>query len=228
MTRTLTTHSPADVTEGVTLHAFETGYRHVDSARAYRNEAPCAEAIRKCGLKRSDIFFTSKVPPRALGYENTQKTINDTFKETGLDYVDLYLIHAPYGGREARLGAWKALVEAQKAGKIRSLGVSNYGVHHLDELEEYIKQTESRDGKGAGGTIDVGQWEVHPWLTRPDIVSWCQKRNVVVEAYCPVVRGKRFDEPILKQLAKKHAKTPAQILLRWSLQKVSGLRVVRG
>lgn len=103
------TFRPADVTEDVTLHAFKTGYRHaslglesisivspltscqVDSARAYRNEAPCAEAIRKSGLKRSDIFFTSKVPPKSLGYEETQKAIDATFKETGIDYVDLYL-----------------------------------------------------------------------------------------------------------------------------------------
>jgi diketogulonate reductase-like aldo/keto reductase len=131
-----------------------------------------------------------------------------------------YLIHAPYGGKEARNGAWKALVEAQQAGKIRSIGVSNYGVHHLDELEAYIKQLEADQGQGKGGEISVGQWELHPWLARPDIVSWCQKRRVVIEAYCPLVRGERFDEPILQQMAKKYDKTPAQILIRWSLQKV--------
>ena len=130
------------------------------------------------------------------------------------------MIHAPYGGREARNGTWKALVEAQQAGKIKSLGVSNYGVHHLDELEAYIKQLESEHGKGKGGEISVGQWELHPWLTRPDIVEWCQKRGVVIEAYCPLVRGERFNEPILQQIAKKLEKTPAQVLLRWSLQKV--------
>ena len=113
------------------------------------------------------------------------------------------------------------MVEAQQAGKIRSLGVSNYGVHHLDELEAYIKELESERGQGKGGEISVGQWELHPWLTRGDIVDWCQKRNVVIEAYCPLVRGQRFDEPVLQQLAKKHVKTPAQILIRWSLQKVS-------
>ena len=113
------------------------------------------------------------------------------------------------------------MVEAQQAGKIRSLGVSNYGVHHLDELEAYIKQLEAEHGQGKGGEISVGQWELHPWLPRPDIVGWCQERGVVIEAYCPLVRGERFDEPILQQLAKKHQKTPAQILIRWSLQKVS-------
>lgn len=131
------------------------------------------------------------------------------------------MIHAPYGGKEARNGAWKALVEAQQTGKIRSLGVSNYGVHHLDELEAYIKQLEVENGPGKGGEISVGQWELHPWLARPDIVDWCQKRGVVAEAYCPLVRGERFNELILQQMAKKYSKTPAQILIRWSLQKVN-------
>src|ERR1700733_12083644 len=94
------------------------------------------------------------------------------------------LIHAPYGGKEARLGTWRALVEAQKAGKVRSIGVSNYGVHHLEELDEYIKS-------GGGGEISVGQWEIHPWLPRRDIINWCRKNNVVVEAYSPLVQGTR-------------------------------------
>lgn len=111
-------------------------------------------------------------------------------------------------------------MEAQQAGKIRSIGVSNYGVHHLDELESYIKELEEVNGQGKGGEISVGQWELHPWLTRPDIVEWCQKRGVVIEAYCPIVRGQRFNEPILEPLVKKYGKTAAQVLIRWSLQKV--------
>ncbi|KAJ4504160.1 hypothetical protein HRR83_008594 [Exophiala dermatitidis] len=206
--------TPAAQCEEVTLHAFRTGYRHIDSARAYRNEQPCADAIRNSGLKREEIFFTSKVPPRAMGYEGAKKSIESSFIQTGLDYIDLYLIHSPYGGKEGRLGAWRALAEAQKAGKIRSIGVSNYGVHHLDELEEYIKTNPD-----VGGTIDVGQWELHPWLPRSDIVDWARKRNVVIEAYCPIVRGQRAEEPVLKRLSEKHGKTWAQILLRWSLQK---------
>ena len=133
------------------------------------------------------------------------------------------MIHAPYGGKEGRTGAWRALVEAQQAGKIRSLGVSNYGVHHLNELESFIKELESQNGKGKGGEISVGQWELHPWLTRPDIVGWCNERGVICEAYCPIVRGQRFDDPNMQQLAKKFGKTPAQILLRWSLQQVRHL-----
>ena len=124
------------------------------------------------------------------------------------------LIHAPYGGKTARNGSWRALVEAQKAGKVRSIGVSNYGIHHLEELEQYIKS-------GGGGEISVGQYEIHPWLNRDDIVEWLQARNIVVEAYCPLARANRFSEPLVQGIAKKYNKTPAQILVRWSLQKVS-------
>ncbi|RAL67191.1 hypothetical protein DID88_007968 [Monilinia fructigena] len=177
MTKLWVYQTPASQCEDLVTKAFDAGYRHVDSAAAYRNE------------------------------------------ETGLEYIDLMLIHSPYGGRAARKGAWKALVEAQEEGKIRSLGVSNYGVHHLDEMEAYIKELEEEMGKGRGGVIDVGQWELHPWLARPDIVSWCEKRGIIVEAYSPLVRGERHDSKLLVPLAKKYNKTSAQILLRWSLQK---------
>ncbi|KAI1975693.1 hypothetical protein LOZ51_001640 [Ophidiomyces ophidiicola] len=203
--------TPADITTSVALKALETGYRHIDSAKAYRNEAECAEAIKKSGLKREDIFFTTKVPWRSLGYDKTKESIDQSLKDAKVDYYDLILLHAPYGGKEAREGAWRALVEAQKAGKVRSIGVSNYGIHHLEELEEY--------NKAIGGKIDVGQYEIHPWVPRKDIVEWLRKRNVIVEAYSPLVRAKRMDKPVLLELAKKHNKSPAQILIRWSLQK---------
>lgn len=127
------------------------------------------------------------------------------------------LIHAPYGGKEARLGVWRALVEAQKAGKIRSLGVSNYGIEHLEELQAYI-------ASGGGGEISVGQYEIHPWCPREEIAQWLKKHNVVVEAYSPLVQATRMKEPVLQNLAKKHNKTPAQVLVRWSLQKVYYMR----
>jgi diketogulonate reductase-like aldo/keto reductase len=173
-------------------------------------------------VSRSDIFFTTKVFTREkpLGYQNTIDSLNAALEETKFDYLDLVLIHAPYGGPQARKESWKALVEYVEAGKVRSIGVSNYGVHHLEELEGFIKELEEeRGGKGKGGVISVGQWEVHPWLTRPDIVSWCRERGIVIEAYCPIVRGERFDDPKVQALAKKYGKSPAQVLLRWSLQK---------
>jgi len=129
------------------------------------------------------------------------------------------LIHAPYGGSAGRKGAWKALVEAVEEGKIRSIGVSNYGLHHLNELKTHIKELEDERGQGKGGVVSVGQWEIHPWLPRNDIVEWCQKNQVAVEAYSPLVRGERWGDKTLKKLAKQHGKTEAQILLRWSLQR---------
>ncbi|OCK77657.1 Aldo/keto reductase [Lepidopterella palustris CBS 459.81] len=209
---------PADVAEEVVNHAISVGYRHVDSAVGYRNEEPCAAAIRKSGVPRDQVFFTTKIPPRQLGYENAKKHIAATLQKTGFEYVDLYLIHAPYGGKTARVGAWRALVEAVEAGQVRSIGVSNYGVHHLEELEEYIKETEAREGKGKGGVLSVNQVELHPWLARKDIVAWCKARGVILEAYSPLVRTLKKDDPILVPLAKKHNKTTSQILLRWSLQ----------
>ena len=126
----------------------------------YRNEAPSASGIAQSKLDRSSVFFTSKVPPQSMSYEGARETIDATMKAVGskLDgYVDLFLLHSPYGGREGRLGAWKALVEAVNEGKIRSIGVSNYGVHHLQELEEYIKEVDAKEGKGKGGVLSVNQ-----------------------------------------------------------------------
>lgn len=129
------------------------------------------------------------------------------------------LLHAPYGGKEARLGSWKALVEAQNAGKTKSIGVSNYGIHHLDELEEYIKSS------GNGSKIDVGQYELHPWLDRSEIVEWLQQRNIIVQAYSPLAHGTRMKERLLTGLGEKYGKSPAQIMIRWGLQKVVPLPI---
>lgn len=213
--------TPADVVSEVVQHAIKVGYRHVDSAVAYRNEQPSAEGMKKSGIPREELFFTTKIPPKDMSYENSKQHIDNTLNITGFDYVDLYLLHSPYGGKENRLGAWKALVEGVQDGKIRSIGVSNYGVHHLDELEAWIKETEAREGKGRGGVISINQIELHPWLARPDIVNWCKQRGVLCEAYCPLVRATRNEDPLLKPLAEKYKKTPSQVLLRWSLQMVS-------
>lgn len=130
------------------------------------------------------------------------------------------LLHAPYGGSAARKAAWRGLVECVEAGQVRSLGVSNYGVHHLDELAQHIKELEA-ERPGSGGVLAVGQWEIHPWCARNDIAAWCRARGVVVEAYSPLVRGQRFGgaEPVLQKLADKYEVSEAQVLVRWSLQK---------
>ncbi|KAJ5094215.1 hypothetical protein N7456_010076 [Penicillium angulare] len=204
--------TPSEVTEKVTLKALELGYRHVDCAKVYDNEKESASAIRNSELDRSQIFYTSKIPRTCMGYEKAKQAIEESLAAANLGYIDLMLIHTPYGGKEGRLGAWRALVEAQKAGKIRSLGVSNYGIHHLEELEAYIQS-------GGGGEISVGQYEIHPWCPRDDIAGWLQKRNIIVEAYSPLVQATRMKESVLQNLARKHSKTPAQILVRWSVQK---------
>ncbi|KAL1862709.1 hypothetical protein VTK73DRAFT_6669 [Phialemonium thermophilum] len=212
--------TPPEETAKIVTHALKTGYRHIDSAVNYRNESGCGEALRAPGAPpRDQVFFTTKIP-RNSNYESAKAQVDKSLREAGVDYFDLILIHAPYGGPEARKGVWLALVEAVEAGKVRSIGISNYGVHHLAELEEYIAQLEKeRGGKGKGGVVSVGQWEIHPWCQRKDIVEWCQKRGVAIEAYSPLVRGQRFGEPSLKALASKHGKSEAQVLIRWSLQK---------
>jgi diketogulonate reductase-like aldo/keto reductase len=213
--------TPASTASDLVKHAVSVGYRHVDSAVAYRNEAPSAEGMKRTGVPRDQLFFTTKIPPREMGYKTAKRHIDTTLKETGFDYIDLYLLHSPYGGKENRLGAWKALVEGVEDNKIRSIGVSNYGVHHLNELEAYIKSTDEKGGKGKGGVLSVNQVELHPWLARKDIVDWCKARGVILQAYCPLVRAQKLKDPLLLPLAKKHNKTTSQILLRWSLQMVS-------
>ncbi|KAI1317570.1 2,5-diketo-D-gluconic acid reductase A [Xylariaceae sp. FL0255] len=214
--------TPPPETKVAVLEAFKAGYRHVDSAAAYRNEGGSGEAIRESGLPRSSIFFTSKIPTRSIrgGYEAVKEQIDLSVKTADVEYIDLMLLHAPYGGSANRKAAWKALVEAVEEGKVRSIGVSNYGVHHLDELEAHIKELEEeRGGKGKGGVISVGQYEIHPWCARNDVIEWFAKRNIACEAYSPVVQGTRWGNKTLIALAEKYGKTEAQILLRWSLQK---------
>ncbi|KAI1174112.1 2,5-diketo-D-gluconic acid reductase A [Nemania sp. FL0916] len=211
--------TPPEGTKEACLEAFKVGYRHIDSAGAYRNEAGVGDAVRASGLPRSEIFFTSKITPTNVkgGYKTTKAQVDESLKIAGVDYLDLLLLHAPYGGSAARKGAWKALVEAAEEGKVRSIGVSNYGVHHLDELEQHIAELKAE--RGNGGVISVGQYEIHPWCARNDIIDWFAKRQIACEAYSPVVQGARWGDKTLVKLAEKHGKTEAQILLRWSLQK---------
>lgn len=196
--------------------------RQIDSAAGYRNQGSSAAAIASSGIPRESIFFTTKVPgpEKRFDYDSIRRLVDTALEESKLTYIDLILIHWPHGeGPEGRKSAWRALVDAVEAGKVRSLGVSNYGVHHLNELEAYIKELEAERGPGNGGVISVGQWELHPWMTRPDIAQWCRDRNIAVEAYAPIVRGQRFTEPKVTALVDKYGKTPAQVLLRWSLQR---------
>ncbi|TFK79654.1 Aldo/keto reductase [Polyporus arcularius HHB13444] len=186
--------------------ALKHGYRHIDSARMYRNEAQVGEALRESGVPRDQVFITSKVDSGEHGFEKTLAAIDSSLKNFGFDYIDLMLLHSPLSGKERRLEAYKALIEARNKGKVRSIGVSNYGVKHLEEI------------KAAGlETPAVNQVELHPFCQQKDIVDYCAKHGIVIEAYCPLIRGKWNDTII--NVGKKYNKDPAQTLVRWSIQR---------
>ncbi|KAJ7703042.1 NADP-dependent oxidoreductase domain-containing protein [Mycena rosella] len=189
------------------LEAFKAGYRHVDSAQVYKNEAAVGEAVKESGLNREDLFITTKCISNTHGYESTLKGVDASLAKFGFDYIDLFLIHDPHSGTERRLATYKALLEAKTAGKIRTVGVSNYGVHHLEELKAAKLEMPA-----------VNQIELHPLCQQKPIVKYCIENSIVVQAYCPLVRGKT-DIDILTKIAAKHNKDPVHVLLRWSLQK---------
>jgi len=195
--------------------ALEAGYRGVDSAQMYHNERETGKAISDFlqseanvhSLKREDLHFTSKLASNSA-YETARKAIKRSVKEAGLGYIDLFLLHSPYGGKQARLDSWRAVEDAIDDGEVRIGGVSNYGVKHLQELLDSNPRIAPA----------VNQIEVHPFNTRKDITSFCQQHNIVVEAYAPLVRALRMKHPTIVSLANKYSCTPAQLLVRWSLQ----------
>ncbi|RDB24887.1 hypothetical protein Hypma_007759 [Hypsizygus marmoreus] len=189
------------------LEAFKAGYRHVDSAQAYKNEAAVGAAVRESGLPREELFITTKCATKSHGYESTLKGVDGSLARFGFDYIDLFLIHDPFSGTDRRLATYKALQEARQTGTIRTVGVSNFGIKHLEEIR-----------KAGFPMPSVNQIEIHPFCQQRPIVSYCREHSVVVQAYCPIIRG-RMDHPVITELAEKYKRDPAQILLRWSLQK---------
>lgn len=195
-----------DATPSV-LEAFKAGYRHVDTAQVYRNEAAVGAALLQSGLKREDVFITTKCVSNNHGYEKTLTGVDESLTKIPGGYIDLFLIHNPHSGTKLRLETYKALLECKAAGKIRDVGVSNYGVHHLEEIRESGMEMPA-----------VNQIELHPLCQQRPIVEYCTARNIVVQAYCPILRGE-LDNPVFLEIAEKHKREPAQIVIRWSLQK---------
>ncbi|KAL7279162.1 hypothetical protein ACG7TL_007002 [Trametes sanguinea] len=191
--------------------ALEAGYRHIDSAEWYYNEAECGRAIKDfcaaTGTPREEIFFTTKLKNNS-GFAAAKASVRRSLKECGLDYIDLYLLHSPLGGPQMRHESWKAAMEAKAEGLVRSIGVSNYGVRHLQEMVDASVELPV-----------INQIDLHPFMTRPDVVAFCKKYDIALEAWAPLVRGLRFRHPAIVALAKKYSKDPAHILLRYSLQK---------
>ncbi|KAM0347113.1 hypothetical protein ACHAPU_005052 [Fusarium lateritium] len=195
------------------IAALSAGYRHVDSAALYRNEVRVREAIEKSAVNREDIFLTTKVgsPRRRESqgdvYQDVVETVDRIAGAGG--YVDLLLIHVPGPSREHRQRLWEAMEMVKKEGKAKSIGVSNFRVRHLEELKEYATEWPP----------SVNQIELHPWCQQRDVVAFCQENDVVIEAYSPLATGTRLQDTTVKSISAKHDKTPAQILIRYSLQK---------
>jgi diketogulonate reductase-like aldo/keto reductase len=185
--------------------ALELGYRSIDTAAAYGNEAGVGRAIRASGVPREKIFVTTKLWNDDQGYDATRRALDASLKRLGLDYVDLYLIHWP--GRKSK-DSWRAMEELRAEGKARSIGVSNFLPQHLEDLLSIATIVPT-----------VNQIEFHPYLQQPDVLAFCAERNIRVEAWSPLMRGKVVEVPLLKELGAKHGKSPAQVVLRWNLQR---------
>jgi 2,5-diketo-D-gluconate reductase A len=190
--------------------ALEAGYRHIDTAEMYGNEAEVGEAVAKSGLDRGDVFVTSKLSNNAHEPGAAREAFDATLKALGFDYVDLFLIHWPlparYGGDF--VSTWKTLEEFYREGRARSIGVSNFQPHHLRRLH------------GESDIIPaVNQIEVHPYLTQDDVRAFCAEHQIAVEAWSPLGQGRVLDDPVIRSAAERAGKTPAQVVLRWHIQR---------
>lgn len=202
-----------EVAEKSVLAALNSGYRHIDTAAAYGNEESVDRAIKKSGIRRDELFVTTKLWNSDHGYENTKKAIDTSLMKLGLDYLDLYLIHWPNpvamrdNWAELNSESWQAMEEAQKAGKIRAIGVSNFRKHHLDALLE-----------NADVIPAVNQIYLNPSDLESDVRKENDKHQILSEAYSPLGTGDLLGNELVNKLAQEHGKSPAQILIRWSLE----------
>ncbi len=187
------------------LSAFEAGYRHIDTAALYGNEADVGEAVRESGLPRREVFVTTKLWNSEHGYERTLRACRRSLDELGLDVIDLYLVHWPVP--RLRKDTWRAMEQLLGDGLCRAIGVSNYMPQHLEELLGHARVVPA-----------VNQVELSPFLPQKAVRELCGRHRIVVEAYSPLTRGERLDDRRLVAIAKRHRKTPAQVLIRWALE----------
>ncbi|MFP3156049.1 aldo/keto reductase [Lachnospiraceae bacterium ZAX-1] len=207
--------TPADdVGVSSVLTAIEAGYRHIDTAQGYRNEESVGIAVKKSGIKREELFITTKLANDDHGYKETLVAFEQSMEKLDIDYLDLYLIHWPSPRacrdrwQEANVGTWKAFEELYEAGRIHAIGISNFQPRHIEELM-----------KTARIAPMVNQIRLCPGDTQDDIVDYCRERNIFLEGYSPLGTGQVFEVPKMQALAKKYGKTIAQICMRWSLQR---------
>lgn len=185
--------------------AMAAGYRHVDSAQAYDNEQFLGEAVRQSGLKREEIFITTKIKVQNFGQKQVTKSFDESLQKLQMDHVDLLLLHFPV--TFLRKKAWLELEQIQAADKAKSIGVSNYTIRHLEDMKSY-----------AGIVPAVNQVELHIFLQQPELVEYCRERDIVIEAYSPLAHSKEMDNEVVAKIAKKHGKSYAQIMLRWLVE----------
>jgi len=195
-----------EVVEDAITSALAFGYRHFDTAALYRNERGVGRAIAASGINRSDLFITTKLWNSNQGYESTLVAIDRSLGKLGLGYVDLYLVHWPKP--EHTEGTWRAMEEIQQSGKARAIGVSNFLPAHLDQLAETATVLPS-----------INQVEFHPHLQSPELVTYCDDHNIVLEAWSPLKAGQIVDDPQLQTIADAHGVTVPQVVLRWMLQR---------
>lgn len=203
-------HGPTCIQSCTT--ALKSGYRHIDTAQYYANEDQVGEAVKKSGLPRADVYITSKILSAGSSVDEAYQSICESVKKVDSSpdgYIDLFLIHSPNAGSDARKQMWTAMEKAHKEGKLRAIGVSNFGKGHIEELKKYAQTWPPA----------VNQIELHPWNQQRECVEYCRQNNILVEAYCPLVRNQKADDKTLNKIADKHAKTTGQVLIRWCLQK---------
>jgi 2,5-diketo-D-gluconate reductase A len=198
-----------DETKDATLQAFEVGYRHIDTAQMYGNEKGVGEAIAESGLARDEIFVTSKLNNGFHAHDDALKAFDGTLEKLGLDQVDLFLIHWPLPGIDVDfVETWKAFEEIYASGRARSIGVSNFQPTHIRRL---LQETDVVPA--------VNQIEVHPFLTNDEARAANAEHGIATEAWSPIAQGLVLDNPVIGGIAAEHGKTPAQVVLRWHVQR---------
>jgi 2,5-diketo-D-gluconate reductase A len=199
---------PADETEATVAFALECGYRHVDTAAIYRNEAGVGRAVKNAQLPREELFVTTKLWNDAHGRDATLKAFVASLGRLGLDYVDLYLIHWPAPANDRFVESWKAFLELHEEGRVRAIGVSNFRVQ---DLRRIIDET--------GVSPAINQIELHPLLQQEELRAFQTEHGIVTEAWSPLAQGGRLlADPVITAIAEAHGRTPAQVVLRWHVQ----------
>jgi 2,5-diketo-D-gluconate reductase A len=198
---------PAEETAEAVEHALQTGYRSVDTAAAYGNEPAVRDAIQASGLQRGEVFVTTKLFNDSHGSENAQRAFSESLSKLGSDYIDLYLIHWPVPERDQYVETWETLCALRATKLVRSIGVSNFQIEHLERIIE-----------DSGVVPAVNQIELHPRLQQPELRRFHAEHGIATEAWSPLGQGELLGDPVIGEIASEHDRTPAQVVLRWHIQ----------